>query len=60
MKYSVPLSRYCNTIVMYGCEAWAGCATAFEIKSLSVAFSTSENQTDNFVRELFSAAAAVD
>jgi len=28
---------YCLPTVMYGCEAWAGCATAFEIKSLSVA-----------------------
>lgn len=29
---------YCLPTVMYGCEAWAGCATAFEIKSLSVAW----------------------
>jgi len=28
----------CLPTVMYGCEAWAGCATAFEIKSLSVAW----------------------
>ena len=29
---------YCLPTVLYGCEAWADCATAFEIKSLSVAW----------------------
>jgi len=38
---------YCLPTVMYGCEAWAGCATAFEIKSLSVAWNNTSDIQEN-------------